>query len=285
MWTLYTGTAQLCTIRHCSYLWVFLLRLILLMFFRIAPLTDIGAIIYAGISTIFMMTPSNGKIFRVTGPLRGESTGNQCFPLPKASDAGLWCFLWYVPEQMVEQAIETTLILDAIVVIIKLQLWLTKTTTKDDIQVANIAYKTIWCAVILLYCKTSNRRRTKPQDLNVACSCLYPIHWTQVLRSEWRCNGSSADRRVINNFAAYWGAYYIRGLTVSITTLYISLHFPREIKDNDTSTYVTKDHEWQWYLLPVYNLSVLSPAPLISTYMLASSSDRQQPFGVAIAIH
>ena len=231
------------------------------------------------------MTSSNGNILRVTGPLWGECTGHQWFPLPKASDAGLWCFLWYVPEQTVEQAIETTLILDAIVLILTPLLWLTKTTTKNDIQVANIAYESMWCAVILIYCKTSNRRRTKSQDLNVACSCLYPIHWSQVLCPERRCNGSSADRRVINNFATYWSAYHIRGLTVSITTLYISLHFPREIKDSDASTYVTKDHEWHWFFLPVYNLSILSPVPLISTYMLASSSDRQLPFAVAIAIH
>ena len=36
----------------------------------------------------YMMTSSNGNIFRVTGPLCGE------FPLTKASDAELWCFLF-----------------------------------------------------------------------------------------------------------------------------------------------------------------------------------------------
>ena len=57
------------------------------------------------------------------------------------------------------------------------------------------------------------------------CSCLCPIDWSQVLSQEWRwsCSiayQSSADRRcsnsiwVINNFIAYWGATYIRGLTV-----------------------------------------------------------------------
>ena len=50
-----------------------------------------------------------------------------------------------------------------------------------------------------------------------SCSCLCPIHWSQVLSWEWRCSWSSADRRcfnciwVINNFIAYWGASsYIR---------------------------------------------------------------------------
>ena len=28
-----------------------------------------------------------------------------------------------------------------------------------------------------------------------SCSCLCPIHWSQVLSWEWRCNWSSADRR------------------------------------------------------------------------------------------
>ena len=51
-----------------------------------------------------------------------------------------------------------------------------------------------------------------------SCSCLCPI---QVLLSpEWRCSWSSADRLcsnyiwVINNFIAYLGAVYIRGLAV-----------------------------------------------------------------------
>ena len=41
-----------------------------------------------------LMTSSNGNIFRVTGPLWGETTGHRWIPLTKASDAELWCFLW-----------------------------------------------------------------------------------------------------------------------------------------------------------------------------------------------
>ena len=37
-------------------------------------------------------------------------------PLKKASDAGLWCFLWSAPEQM-ELSIETPVIWDAIALI------------------------------------------------------------------------------------------------------------------------------------------------------------------------
>ena len=44
----------------------------------------------------FMMTSSNGNIFRVTGPVCGEFTGLRWIPRTKASDAELWCFLWSV---------------------------------------------------------------------------------------------------------------------------------------------------------------------------------------------
>ena len=45
-----------------------------------------------------LMTSSNGNIFRVTGPLCGEFTGHRWIPNTKASDAGLWCFLWSASE-------------------------------------------------------------------------------------------------------------------------------------------------------------------------------------------
>ena len=54
-----------------------------------------------------------------------------------------------------------------------------------------------------------------------SCNCLCTIYWNQVLSQEWRCSWSSANRRcsnyiwVIDNFVAYWGASYIRDLTVS----------------------------------------------------------------------
>ena len=44
------------------------------------------------------MTPSNGNIFRVTGSLWGESTGDRWIFLTKASDMELWCFLRSAPE-------------------------------------------------------------------------------------------------------------------------------------------------------------------------------------------
>ena len=49
-----------------------------------------------------MMTSSNENIFRVTGHLCGEFTGDRWIPRTKASDAELWCFLWFAPEQTVK---------------------------------------------------------------------------------------------------------------------------------------------------------------------------------------
>ena len=63
---------------------------------------------------------SNGNIFRVTGPLWGESTGHRWIPLTKSSDAELWCFLWFVPAQTAEQTIKTPVIWGTIVLIMTL---------------------------------------------------------------------------------------------------------------------------------------------------------------------
>ena len=41
-----------------------------------------------------MITSSNGNIFRVTGPLWGESTDSRWIPLTKASDGKFWCFFY-----------------------------------------------------------------------------------------------------------------------------------------------------------------------------------------------
>ena len=52
------------------------------------------------------------------------------------------------------------------------------------------------------------------------CSCLGPMHWSQVLNREWRCSWSSTGRWcskyiwAINNSIAFKGATYIRGLPV-----------------------------------------------------------------------
>ena len=68
---------------------------------------------------VSMMTSSNENIFHVTGHLWGESTCDRWLPLTKASDVELWCFLWSAPEQMIDQKLETPMIWDAIVFIMK----------------------------------------------------------------------------------------------------------------------------------------------------------------------
>ena len=70
-----------------------------------------------------MMTSSNGNIFRVTGPLCGESTGHRWIPRTKASDAELWCFLWSASEKTVEWTIVRRVIWDAIAPIITSLWW------------------------------------------------------------------------------------------------------------------------------------------------------------------
>ena len=48
-------------------------------------------IIAPAVAARCMMTSSNGKFFRFTGPLCGEFTGHRWIPRTKASDAELWC--------------------------------------------------------------------------------------------------------------------------------------------------------------------------------------------------
>ena len=50
------------------------------------------------------MTSSNGNIFRVTGHLCREFTGDRWFPRTKASDTELWCFLWTPANRLSEQS-------------------------------------------------------------------------------------------------------------------------------------------------------------------------------------
>ena len=61
------------------------------------------AIHWYSVVTWDIMTSSNTNIFRVTGPLWGESTGHRWIPHTKASDEELWCFIWSASEQTVEK--------------------------------------------------------------------------------------------------------------------------------------------------------------------------------------
>ena len=64
--------------------------------------SNVGAVCKRKALISHMMTSSNGTIFRVTGPLCGEFAGHRWIPRTKASDAELWCFLWFANEQTVE---------------------------------------------------------------------------------------------------------------------------------------------------------------------------------------
>ena len=57
------------------------------------------------------------KHFQRCWPFVREYTGHRWMPPTKASDAELWCFLWYKPEPTVEQTVDTPVIWDAIVLI------------------------------------------------------------------------------------------------------------------------------------------------------------------------
>ena len=72
--------------------------------------------------------------------------------------------------------------------------------------------------------------------LILSCNCLCPIHWSQVLRREWRCSWSSTNRRCSNyicvNKLIAWGVTYIRGLTVVVMThwgLMMHIYFVSEL--------------------------------------------------------
>ena len=77
----------------------------------------------------FMMTSSNGNIFRFTDLLCGEFTGARWIPQTKASDAELCCFLWSAPEPTVEQTLETQVIRDAITLMMT-SLWCHKNAVR-----------------------------------------------------------------------------------------------------------------------------------------------------------
>ena len=87
------------------------------------------------------MTSWNGNIFRVTGPLWGESTGHRWIPLKKACDAELWCFLWSAPEHTAEQTLESPVIWDAIAIVIDITVM--NRNVVDDILAS------IWSQLIL----------------------------------------------------------------------------------------------------------------------------------------
>ena len=71
--------------------------------------------------------------------------------------------------------------------------------------------------------------------LILSCSCLCPIHWSQVLSRERKYSWSSDDRRcsnyiwMINNFITQ-GAHYIRDLTICLFLfLFLPIYEPSKL--------------------------------------------------------
>ena len=85
------------------------------LLYQVDRMTNVSYVWKVPDSGPHMMTSSNGNILRVTG--------QWWIPLTKASDAELWCFLWPVPEQTVEQTIEMPAIWDAIMLIMMSLEW------------------------------------------------------------------------------------------------------------------------------------------------------------------
>ena len=100
-----------------------------------------------------------------------------------------------------------------------------------------------------------------------SCSCICPVHWSQVLSREWRCSWSSADRQcsnyiwVIKNFIAYWGAAYIRGFTVVLSVCNIKRSNGFMIKDQ----YILHPLSKCWSLIWTWSpLHLLKSRPMVS---------------------
>ena len=74
---------------------IYIIRLVRAIWNDVIPFVglDPKPIFISQFLTIFMMTSSNGNIFRVTGSLCGEFTGHRWIPRTKASDAELYVFV------------------------------------------------------------------------------------------------------------------------------------------------------------------------------------------------
>ena len=110
----------------------------------------------------------------------------------------------------------------------------------DRHRLVYVATKGCWQK---LYHQTSNISCTKFENLNVFLYGLAVVFANPLkpgLSQEWRSRWSSADTCsnyiwVINNFIAYWGATYIRGLTVRLNHWsQMSSNFSKPLKNQKT---------------------------------------------------
>ena len=79
-------------------------------------MTDVSSK-YMFLELLSMMTPLNGNIFSVNGPVWGESTSHRWIPSQRPVTRS-FDFFSPVPEQTAEQTIETPVIYDVIALII-----------------------------------------------------------------------------------------------------------------------------------------------------------------------
>ena len=112
-----------------------------------------------------------------------------------------------------------------------------------------------------IYHHTSDISFTKSQHFNFSSRLSIVFAQSIEASCEWKRNGSSADRRcfnyfwVINNFIAYWGTPYIRGLRVyrcscqlwEAKSLYSNYHKVSWIWKNEAHGWITKPlGMWKW---------------------------------------
>ena len=154
-----------------------------------------------------MMTSSNGNIFRLTGHLCGEFTGHRWIPRTKASDAELWCFLWYAPwingwvntheaGYLRRYRAHYDVIVMEIIGTTQRSRGMNTTSFSLVIIFSNTAvYTYIYFLHISYYRQTSSTRHIKSKPLNVSRFVLQlPLSnpdWNLVLGREWRCSWSS----------------------------------------------------------------------------------------------
>ena len=59
------------------------------------------------------MLSRHGSVLRITGLMWGESIGQRWFPSKSAVDAEFWYFLFWVPEQAIDQTVALPVIREA----------------------------------------------------------------------------------------------------------------------------------------------------------------------------
>ena len=178
--------------------------------------------------------------------LCGEFYGNWWIPITKASDAELWCFFdlrlnkgglskqswgwWFetpfrpvlrhcngktftnlLNEFQEIQYVQYNMCMFFLYFVsfcsYRSSYW---THVNELLTFFSIAFMAQWYTVKPLVQDAPNKKQNK-MSLVSSWSCLCPIHWIQMLRREWWCSWSSADRRcsnymyiwVINNFMVY----------------------------------------------------------------------------------